>query len=481
MPLIFADLANSQNYERYKPLELPQTNRRVPEFPATDDLPKQVEDDRILVESLDAVVFVDNDSKIATDASIDSLEGIHYDFEDLDALVFKSQIRDIVSQQLGRPITLRRINELSRDIIKQYRKCKLPIVDVVIPEQRITSGTLHIVVIESHVGSVRIKPGCYFDCDDVSQWIQCTMPDQRIYEPWIEDDLLWMNQNPYHRVSVDFDKGTDPGTTDIIYSIKDVRPIRGYVGADDTGVASLNFGRFNTGLMYGNLFGRGGILSYQYTADQTFSTLNAHAVSYNQPLNRLYSINAYGSWAGVTPAIGNGLNQNGESWQTGGEIVRHLDRSRNLTRNLNFGYDFKSTNNNLEFSGSTVSNSNADLFQLRMGFEQSHRQDVGDYSFTRANLFVGPGGGTTDAHSTDAFETVRPGSSPDYVYGRLIHEESVLVCPEWQLVARGSGQVASERLLFSETLGLGGFDTIRGYDQRSYNADNGWTGSVEYG
>jgi len=259
-------------------------------------------------------------------------------------------------------------------------------------------------------------------------------------------------------------------------------PIRGYMGVDDTGVESLNYGRFFAGFTYGNMWGRGGTLGYQYTTDEAFALLQAHSVSYFQPLNRQWAFQSYASWAGVSPALTAGLSQSGESWQTGASLVRHLIRNRQQAANFTAGVELKSTNNNLEFSGSTVSNSNADLLQIRFGYDHLWRGDlIDEYSLFRFDTFVGPGGGSTGAHSAAAFNTIRPETSPDYVYGRVRFEDSSLLGERWQLVSRFSGQAASERLLFSEMLGLGGFDSIRGFDQRAYNADHGWVANFELG
>jgi hemolysin activation/secretion protein len=472
---------HAQNYEAYKPLDLPVRPGEFPEVDASSDLPSAVEDDRILVPSLDAVVIVDHGDKIDQSDAIDSLVGIHYDFAETDSLVYKHAIRQIVQQAIGEPITLRRINELSRDIIEQYQRCKQPIVDVVIPEQRITGGTLHLVVTETRIGRIKVMSGKYFDCQPVSTWIEKTRRGNRLYEPHIENDLFWMNQNPFRRVSVDFEKGSAPGTTDVIYEIEDLCPIRGYTGIDDSGVSTLNYGRFFAGFQYGNFLGRGGILGYQYTADEEFDLLHAHSVSLDQPLSRDYSLQTFGSWAGVKPMLDAGFAQNGESYQFGGQLTRHLERDRLISRNLTAGFDFKSTNNNLEFAGTTVSDSVADLFQLRFGYDCFERIDLDQYRLFRADIFIGPGGGLTGDHSTAAFNTLRPGSSPDYVYGRLGYERADVFGNNWMLNTRLTGQASSERLLFSETLGLGGFDTIRGVDQRAYNADQGWIANLEFG
>lgn len=473
--------SHAQNYERYKPLEIPQKPLAKTDLPEPSDLPKQVEDDRVLVASLDAVVIVDRADKIIADRSIDDFDGIHYDFVETESLVYKPIIRSIIAQQLGQPITLRRINELSRDIIKQYRYCKQPIVDVLIPEQRITGGTLHIVVIESRIGKVVVEPGCYFDCEETKRWIECTRTGDRIFESKIENDLFWMNRNPFAQVGVDFKKGSEPGTTDIVYNVDDTRPIRGYMGIDDSGVETLNFGRFFAGFQYGNFLGRGGTLGYQFTTDEEFRLLEAHSVSFTQAINRDFSFLTYGSWAGVSPTLDLGLSQDGESYQHGTILTRHLEQTRQRSTDLTAGYEFKATNNNLEFDGTTISDSTADLLQLRFGFRDFYRTDIDQFGLFSIDAFIGPGGGLTGHHSTAAFNSIRPGTSPDYIYARMRYQRQRLFAKRWLLSTNFVGQASSERLLFSETLGLGGFDSIRGTDQREYNADHGWIANFELG
>ena len=473
--------ANGQNYERYKPLQLGPSLQNQGDLAVDTPLPEPVLDDRVLVESLDAVVIVDSSDKIDTSVAIDELRGIHYRFDAPGSLVRELAFQSIVQNKIGQPITLRAINELNRDIIKLYQRCKQPIVDVLIPEQRITSGTLHIVVIESRIGEVRIQPGCHFDAGETSRWIQCTRRGSRIYEPWIESDLFWMNQSPFRQVGVDLKKGAWPGTTDVVYQVNDMFPLRGYIGFDDSGVETLNFGRFFAGFQYGNFLGRGGTLGYQYTTDEDFHLLHAHSLSWNQPINRRYSLQIYGSFASVSPLLGFGLTQNGESWQIGSTLTRHLIRNRHRQRNFAFGLDFKSTNNNLEFDGTAISDSVADLFELRFGFDDFYRMDIDQYRSCSFTTSIGPGGGMTADNSTSAFNTLRPGSSPDFIYALARYDRADVVASRWLLTSRLTGQISSERLLFSETLGLGGFDTIRGTDQRELNADHGWIANFEFG
>lgn len=472
--------AIAQNYPRYKP-KTPELPYRSPEIPHKGTAPDRAASDRVLIESLRALRIIDTTHKVDPEQGFPDARGVVVDVDAADALIFSPELQGRLAAYIGRPVSLRSVNQMAREIIRFYQDAGQPMLDVIIPEQRITTGVVQLVVIESRVGQVLVRGGCHFGCESLVPWIACTQPGERIYQAALEDDLFWLSQSQFRRATVDFRPGTASGTTDVIFDVQDCLPIRGYVGYEDTGVRSLNLERFFGGLTYGNLFGRGGVLSYQYTTDIDFTRLHAHAASYLQPWNREWSTTAFGSWAGVRPDLGPLFQQDGESWQVGGFLSRHLIKCPHHCRQLTFGFDFKSTDNNLEFSGTAVSNSFADLFQLRIGFEDQQRFCDDAYRFVRAETFIGPGPGLTDAHRREAFETLRPGTSPDYIYGVVRAERSWVIGCDLQLIGRLTGQAASERLLFSEMLGMGGHDTLRGYDERASSADCGMLGTLELG
>ncbi len=397
------------------------------------------------------------------------------------SLVFSLEFRDIVEGYLGRPISLRSLNQMSRDILNLYRHFKQPVVDVLIPEQNITGGTVQIVVIEATIGRVVVNGGQFFAAESVARWIQDTRIGDSIYEPNIEKDLFWLNQNPFRTVTVDLLPGQADGYTDVFYNVSDLAPIRAYLGYDDTGVQTLGRDRLLAGFTYGNMLGRDGLLSYQHTSDTHFDRLKAHAANYTQPIDRERSFNVFGSWARVNPDFGFPLHQTGQSWQVGAGLTQYICKTRWAEEYVYLGGDFKSTDNDLEFGGATVGTSAANLFQFRLGYSRLRRRTFDEYRLFQADLFVGPG--DLLSSSARAFSTIRPGTSPDYVYGRVSYHEARILDPAcmWMLTTRATAQWATDRLLFSETLGLGGFDSIRSYDQRTQSGDYGWRTSFELG
>ncbi|TVP96670.1 MAG: ShlB/FhaC/HecB family hemolysin secretion/activation protein [Planctomycetaceae bacterium] len=472
--------ADAQNFERYRPFQLPTTPGQIPPIPR-DQVEAASGSDEILVDRLNAVIIWDDPAAVEAENPFAGNTGVVMRATAGGPVLSGDALRQVVASYIGGPITLRRLNEMSREIILLYRRQGRPVVDVVIPEQKITAGSIQIVIVESRVGRVIIQGGCWTSTKFLPGQVQCTQQGAEIFEPYLREDLFRLNQYPFRRVELDLKPGDEEGTTDLIFQVRDVVPVRGYVGYDDTGVRALNYERLLAGVTVGGLLGADSLLSYQATTDGDFHRLNAHSLFYQLPLSQIWSFESYGAWAGLTPADVSGLTQDGEAWQAGFGLNRQLDNSLNRQSSWSAGFDFKSTNTNVEFGGTNVFASDADLVTLRLGYRLFERFYNDEYLIFRNDFFVGPGAGFTGNHNRESFETIRPGTSPDFVYNRTFFERMWNTPRASQLVVRGMGQLASERLLFSETLGLGGFDSLRGYDQRTLNADAGWILNFELG
>ena len=471
--------ASAQDFERYKPKTVPAPRESVP-LPDKKEVAVSGSDD-VLVPRLDAIVVLDQSDKVAPKHPNPDATDVNFYVANPNSIIYSARARQILQSYIGQPITLRRLNELARQLITFYRDCGQPIVDVQIPEQNITGGTIQLVVVESRVGDVHVHGACYSNECYLRSSIACTRPNTLIRESSLREDLYWLNRSPFRRVGVDFKPGTATGTTDVLYNVEEVRAIRGYLGYEDTGVRSLALERLLAGFIVGNVFGRDGTLGYQYTTDPKFEQLEAHALSFNYDLNRQWSALTYASWASANPDLPPPLNQGGESWQTGAYLSRYLQRSSWAEDSLSMGVDFKSTNNNLEFGGVNVQTSRADLFELNLGYDLLRRYENNDYFRFVNDLYVGPGDGFSTDHTSAAFRTIRADTDPTFWYYRgFMEDRSALPCC-MELVTRATGQAASERLLFSETLGFGGADSIRGYDTRIANGDAGWIANVELG
>jgi hemolysin activation/secretion protein len=467
-----------QDFRRYQPQTLP-VPLVPPQVPAQPIDPPSGSDE-ILVEKWDAVRIVDANDKVLPLDDFAELDGVHFDVDDNSSLVFQPDFRNLVGKYLNGPITLRALSELSREIIIYYRDRGRPVVDVAVPEQKITQGTVQIVVIEPRIGRVFVSGANWFDNQMLADQLRYTMPGGRLSENRLRSDLFWLNRSPFRRVEVDLQPGVTPGTTDVTFDVRDAFPWRAYMGYEDTGVPAIGIDRVYAGVIWGDAFKRDGQLSYQYTSDTEFDRLQAHAYSYRRALDSTWTVEQYGATSQVS-TFTNPVNQDGRSWIVGGALLGYTNYDPFLQSWFTFGFDFKSTNNNLEFGGTQVVGGRADFWELNFGYDRQRRFNDVSYLRFASDLYAGPNGGISAYNDAAGFRSIRTETRPGFVYQRGVTEGVIELPLGMQLLGRVTGQVASQRLLWSEMLGFGGYDSIRGYDQRSFNADMGYFTNLEFG
>jgi hemolysin activation/secretion protein len=142
------------------------------------------------------------------------------------------------------------------------------------------------------------------------------------------------------------------------------------------------------------------------------------------------------------------------------------------------GFDFKRSDNNLLAGGTNVlQNSSTDISQFVLSYTGMLPDPLGRTSFG-LEFNYSPGnflGANTDAD----FGKLRNGAKANYFYTRINATRLTKLPWDFSWVINGWAQFSTERLLPSEELALGGYNTVRGYDERVVTGDNGWIVSNE--
>ena len=141
----------AQDYERLAP-KVPPIQQGQIEMPP---LPPRAEGDdtKVLVKNLEGLIFVDSPEKVRK-AGVSGVKGVQA--EGL-PLLQDPEFRRVTDSFIGKPVTLRSLNDMVREIVIYYRENDRPVVDVIVPEQEITSGVIQLVVIEARLGQVRVE------------------------------------------------------------------------------------------------------------------------------------------------------------------------------------------------------------------------------------------------------------------------------------------------------------------------------------
>lgn len=480
---VISATAGAQSYRDVAPTPPPTPARpTVPPPPPSPSTGSQ----QVAIASLRGIVFVKDDGQHTARSQTlpDGKNAAAVGLPMLDDAFLAGFDRDI-----GQPLTFARLAEIRRTVIEQFRAAGQPLVDVYVPEQDVSDGVVRIAVAEFHVGQVVARGNRYFSSAQLAREMPLHSGGP-ILESDVATGLGLLNGNPYRSVDVVYAPGQGTNATDVILQTQDRLPLRVNVGYDDAGVPQLGRDRYFAGFDYGNLFGLDQQIAYQYTASSDLLGGNpqiagrpdrprfqAHSFSYSAPLPWFDRVEFFGVYAQSTPRLDNAFNQTGVSAQFSARYDRHLPGIDGWQQQVQFGYDFKRSNNDLEFGGVQVFNSNTHVHQFLVSYDATKNDALGQ---THANLaLVGSPGHLDGDNSDDAFQATRNGATARYGYLQLLAQRDVSVGAGFVLSARGHFQWTPNTLLPSEEMGLGGDDTLRGYLPYSVQGDRGWNVQTE--
>jgi hemolysin activation/secretion protein len=369
-----------------------------------------------------------------------------------------------IAPLLGRPISFASLAALQRDAQLWYAAHGRPFVDVTLPPQNIQTGVVQIIVTEYHVGAVTVSGNRWFAASLIARESGLA-PGDDLSLDHLRDSLAFLNANPFRTVSIVFAPGAATGATDVNLNVTDRLPLHLYASFDDQGVPSLGRDEWSAGATWGNAFGQDQVLSYQFTRGD-LNRYTAHALNWTIPLPGHVRLLIFGAYARERPDLGPFFNETGQSGQASLRIVLPLPDltpapNIRLTQDLQLGYDFKTSNNDLEFGGVKIFASAAEIDQFPLIYDATETDPHGQTQFTGA-LFASPGN-LTAGNRQAAFTADAPGARPRYLYGNAALTRVTFLPAGFSLTTRALGQAASGNLLYSEQLGLGGAGSVRGY------------------
>ena len=420
-----------------------------------------------------AIILVKTRAEIK-EAGVPATNGIIiHDIPFLETPGFKQAINPFV----GKLLTENTIRDLEDAIILYCRAHGKLLVDAILPEQDIENGVLQLWFLEGKVGKITVNnPGHKWFKDKLILGDVRLRPGEPVDSRKLTQDLNWLNNNPFRQVDVTFKPGDKLGLSDVELQVDDRIPVRPYVGYENSGTKFTGENRFLAGFNWGNAFGLDHQLNYQFSSDINFDLVTANSASYIIPLPWRHTLMLYGSYVDGKAdfsSIGLGTTANGTSWQTSLRYSIPLPEIGHFRQEISAGFDFKRANNDLEAGGTNVLQTlDTDVAQLELGYSGLMTDPYGRTTFG-LETYYSPGG-LTEYNNNSDFNNLRTDAKADYFYARLNVERVTGLPYNFSWVLGGWLQGATARLLPSEELALGGYNTVRGYDERVLLGDNGW-------
>ncbi|GAG48465.1 unnamed protein product, partial [marine sediment metagenome] len=230
--------------------------------------------------------------------------------------------------------------------------------------------------------------------------------------------------------------------------------------------------RFFVGVNLGNVFDRGHEMGYQYTTNRHFNNFGIHSAYWHIPLPNRDRLDFFGNYADYNTSSGN-TKLGSINWMAHVRYVTSLPSRHDLRHELEFGLDFRRADNDLQVGGGTVYDDYIDIAQIAVQYGGRIKDRNGETSYT-LNTYWSPTDNLLSNHQTkEKYQAVRAGTTPVYFYAHMSLERVWILPKDWTLFNHLTAQVSSNRLPPTEQLGLGGYNTVRGFDERDVNSDQG--------
>lgn len=394
---------------------------------------------------------------------------------------------------LGQPFTADDIDDLRSAIYGFIEKMEVPTkaISVIVPEQEVIKGewVVQVLVSVGEVGRLNIEEGKWFSERQLRRMVRLRQGDPVVIDRLV-DDVNWINRNMFREANAFLRQGTNVGQVDVNLKVEDRFPLQVFAGAEDTLPETLDRYMWFAGFNWGKAFGLDHLLNYQFAAGFEFDAIRSHSGSYVAPLPWRHILTLGGAYAEFNPDlsdIGTLLTSEGEAYQLNAIYSVPLPRIKTYFHEMSAGFDYKHTDNNLLFGGGPLLTP-TEIAQVVGGYDGLALDAFGRTRFQIRGVYS-PGelfGKNTD----EAFTRTHSGASADYYYLRFSGER-VFKLPfsaEWKkrevsesfsIALSGMAQLSEYKLLPSEQIVFGGYDSVRGYDEFSLLADEGWKGRAE--
>ena len=391
------------------------------------------------------------------------------------ALLSESGFIAGLQAQLGKALTIGDLERIRGAIIAEMTRKGQPFAYVSIPPQSLAKGSVQIVVTQYRLGSVTIQSNHHFNPDHLARVLHFEVGSP-VSLDLVDRRMSILSDNPFITVKALMRPGTRNGDTDLTFAVNDRLPFRLYAGYDNMGLRGTGLGETIVGFNWGNAFNQDQVLSYQYTRALTGRS-ETHSASYVVPVGDGDKLLFFGSYARFRPELPAILVSTGHSLQASTRYVFDLSKKHGVL-DLQLGYDFKKTDNNLEFAGFQVFNEAEHIHQFSVTTDW--RQPVGRGLFSVQNIVVGsPGGIGGHANSDEEFAKFSPGAKARYAYDRLTVSYIRPLGSTFESATRGVAQVATGNLASSEQLAGGGTGSARGFYPDTVFGTSGWIVSQE--
>jgi hemolysin activation/secretion protein len=354
-------------------------------------------------------------------------------------------------------------------------------VRVLVPEQDIRAGRVHLQVIEARIRTVKVQGNRFFDDDNVRSSLPALQEGRAPNTREIGANVTLANENPIRQLRVVLESTPEVGKVDAVVRVTDDDPWRTTAFFDNTGNPTTGHTRAGIGFLNANFGGVDQVLNLQAITSPTEpDDVVILGAGYRVPLYRTNALfDLYGGYSDVDSGTLQDLFAvSGSGAIAGTRYTQVLPRLGSYEQKAAIGLEWKAFKNDVVLIG-TTSTLVPDVTTLPLlltytGRDLEPGRDISFYLSYAANNPYGNG----DA-SPEAIEAARAGAKArfqilrvGFSYSRALREDNIF------RVAL-DGQYTQDALIPGEQFGMGGQNSVRGFYERTTAHDIGHRVSFE--
>ena len=401
--------------------------------------------------------------------------------------------REILKQYTGEHTGLEGL-QAAADALEQAMRAKgYSFHRVVLPPQTLRNGVVQLRVVEFPLDKIRVEGNRYFNDENIRNSLPGLKPGISPNLQRLQRGLRLANEHPARQLTVGFRESETAQAVDAVIKVQDHSPHTFFSALQNTGSEETGDYRLSLGYQYSNLFNRDHAVSIVYTTapDET-DAVSQVGVAYRLPVYSISSVFtlAYSDSDIESGLIDTGTTDTGDSTRffniTGKGTAASLGYSYALPgtgryqNDLKVSYEDKLFENNLFLSGDPVNPCTNKVRTNPFGVSYKGVLQGNNRVFGFSlGFFANQAGGSYSGD--EYYECARPGveASPDWSAVRYALNFNQRFGGDWMFALRFSGQSADGPLVPGEQFGLGGANSVRGYEERSILGDDGWQTNLE--
>lgn len=401
------------------------------------------------------------------------------------SVVEPEKIEAAVEPFLGPDKDFSTVEAAAKAIEKLYRDSGYPVVTVDIPEQDVLEGRVVILVVEGHVGNVKVVDSDYFLLSDIKKRIPSTTSGQVLNAEKLQRELDQVNSlSADLRVVPLLKQGEKPGEVDIELKVKDTMPVHGEIEYNNYASAQTSDTRLSASIGYDNLWQKYHSLSLQMmVTPDNMGEIEVVSATYVLPVEKgasrlaFYAV-ASSSEIDAFTATDSGLLVRGDSNIYGVRYVKPINENAEFQHAITLGMDYKDVLEEVLFTDDEEKEGL--LTPLDYGLVAAEYKAT----WRKKNYTTQAGGGVyfgvrSALNETSEFADKRYRAESNFIYWKASVQNSLRLPADFTLVSKLRFQFTDAPLISNEQLSIGGNNSVRGYFESQKMGDRGTSAGLE--